>query len=1141
MQSNANINETNNIQERLLSFIENRNIDEIKKLLATLTFDEKVQIAPILRKWFEETKTKKVIFAPEHFENNVFAVELCFVSFCTLISIEEPNSDDTEVFLMLKYYYLNNSWLTNHPACLKKIVDFYLENEKNISIKYCFAICELILESYDKEYFDKSLSVEQRKDCILMLAELYHKIGVKITNAGEINASLFKASNTCIDTILSQELLLIDATLKKRLTIIKSINTTYLDKITSFNNFMIEQTIHQFLARLRQEFTTLQASLPNLFKRNQFSVVNVMQNYIKIAEDGNRIWIDDIELGRRYPKEKFLIACENIILLFKLSKATNHKGDINGIKNILSYFIRFLLATDFTTIDSNIVTNAIIDLIPCLIESEELYLNLSTAEERETFGLNSLVLIDEFKLKYIKPKERSRLDKPMFESYKQCWKIKAAFPDILPYPIVSMVSLANYHDIYNEKDMAAKIYLQIIDLILTGKHADDAGYLPPIFSSLMRLNTPFLQNYDENSVPILDKLLTAATASIEHNKSLPISKELKIKGFDAVFTTLTHQIEHLIAKKLYTHAIKYSLKFIDMIYTIHDKKYATSLFKIIQSTFQSSAKLIKPLLEENILTPNPSKLDDATSVIFEILTYCLRSDKTLILLPDIIDTICNQIPLLQQLNHEEIFLNNLIELLKPSANAIEAVDHALLPNLKLTYLAVLIKQQDMLMSRVDNILDLIEDCQTYYFSKKKMVTNSEAMEDCNYEEILLKANERMAICFIKDKQFQCALNAYNNIIELAVTLPKEQSEAILAKSVLEANEIIFTLIEQHIKTNELSSAINLCDEILENCELHPNEQQKSTALKIQITLGIQLSELWMHGLKFTDAIAWCDQAKHKVGENMSPEILANLATLREQAVHGLVTQSHGILNEVKQLLANKQLTEAIKLCKKAISKLSFAANAKDCNRLKADLEAVLKRAEDTLAIDEKYAFSTAVSLSKNKQATLFAADANNNSKEKAKNSKPAKPQKAPNQPEQRDTMPNNPINNNNNINNSSSTDPLAKTTYEGGKIGQIVTAPYLSKENTNIRTLLMKNIKGFKELKRDNLVLYKELKRVVLEGGSCRKHGQSGIKYLPNVGGIWEAKVINTRSRLFGHTETINGVNYAVFDVFSKIALHRSK
>lgn len=497
---------------------------------------------------------------------------------------------------------------------------------------------------------------------------------------------------------------------------------------------------------------------------------------------------------------------------------------------------------------------------------------------------------------------------------------------------------------------------------------------------------------------------------------------------------------------------------------------------------------------------------------------------------------------------------------------------------KLYYLEALTEKLDevslagMLTKKaVETILNIISDCQSYY-EADHLVTPRSA--PASYHSTLVKLFNILSKSHEKG-QLDIAIEFNENALEICEKITPNTDDMCNTRKELRlyANELLLVKvtglekiialgkvkltqskadekekIDKLVNTNA-AALILVYNEIIENLEVLVDLKcaDKNTLIStIQKQMEIKLE--FSHSLKIHEAIRLyesievdlkdprvsTEEGSNEESSNKQAliEFMDRICKLKESAITRFVDQLHADCELITKL-ANENLNQAMTLCNKLLSKIENFSHYESINTFvgpltnlqgqlqdKINLQVVSSEFEVTGKINEKKAARKKNVIKGDRKDETAKVKEKKQEIEEVKNKEKVKNSQAvSNQKEKED--PSTPKLNN------------IKHKY---KVGSKVEGNFIKKGTSTLFPVFVKTDE-IKALKQKNSLLYKALKKSVVEGGTCRLFGESGLKHIK--GDLWEAKVNLSKSRIFGRTEVSeDGNSYIIFDCFSKNGLH---
>lgn len=309
-----------------------------------------------------------------------------------------------------------------------------------------------------------------------------------------------------------------------------------------------------------------------------------------------------------------------------------------------------------------------------------------------------------------------------------------------------------------------------------------------------------------------------------------------------------------------------------------------------------------------------------------------------------------------------------------------------------------------------------------------------------------------------------------------------------------------SLAEWHVKFQHFDIAVDLYNSLADIATIIPQSQESQEIQKDALKLSNQVmfSQATHHRKNLVRAIFIYD------------DIIENCDLLHDDVdkVKAFEEQAKLTRELVEKYFANEKYSRIVNVCDQYLNKI--ASNISQPNTNISESVRLLNEFKDKAALKLKEAQGISASI----RNSLFSNLNYTSVKTKKKSSKPLNQIEA--EPSTLIVPP---------MTTKHISDETENLFHPNAKVGHCL-------ESTHMYPVLLNDIPDFVKLKSTNLLLYKRLKKAVLDDTECRKKGENGLKHLWGI--FWEAKV-NARSRLLGHLEG----NKIIFDTFSKKGFHR--
>lgn len=1101
-------------------------------------------------KFFDVAMTKFEKASVIEESNSLFEVEMYFSSFCQfcMVTKKEDIAKIKQSMQLSLVMYLNRAtrMQVGPDSGLKRICEFLHGNVKNMDILESVTTIGDTIQFYlEKRTIEPSLAANNEVNIYTTLSEFCTKLCAYYIKAGDIaNATVYlEMSNESINKIEKQNTdnnndakQHIDKVLAQRINILKKLNVSHINDLNLYGNFI--QTINSadfknkvnsvkdykaFVDIMQKTLLPVLQRIPNV-KHFPVKQIGGMIQACFSHRNGN-IYIDNVQINASFPRKQLneLIKMSNVFS--KILHITKDPKDFRILNANLSKIITRLIEEDIKTIDPDALEAGIFELISILMNCEFDYIKSLNDRDRNAIEESmTLTVLDEYMhMLFNKHKVTSRnVTSPfgrmiglMAPFYKQCYDEVSTLCPQLKFDTMTYLALSLVHFFSDNLQDCIKYTNMAISQTVNSTDEDDTSCTIACMGMLSTLSAMKLfPKYDEACIKSLNELMESLKIGMPKFAKLQLLRSAKQELIAEVNIFWVKQAEQLAAEKMYHEALKYLLSA-----TLHVLPFLDNSKTYVESNLLTVCTLVEPLIQQ--LSAKVGEVDLVIATILDIVDQLLTAKMTS-QWNTVINTIISNLRIFKHLNSDAYFLNLLISKIENHHAVIDKDKNYMLAKLRISYLQAL-NQTSLDDKTVETAANILDDCQQFVSQNAKHLNE--------FKEAIVVANTQLAAWYANARKNKEALDFYSNVIELHLQSTAPDESPSFMHALIESNKLMLQMVEDFATQHQLIEAINLCDEIIENLSFLADETAMVAVQHKQIILFIQYIKQLILTNKFSSALQVHEQLLAKINtsnEAVFSSLMGEIIEVKQQCEAGIKEQAQSILEEINALMACKNFSKAIQLCDKWADKLKILCNDEMTSVLLNQFASLRSKA----IAEEKmlnYTYSTTESISHHKHSTLFASEP------KIKTKGIASPANASPSKQQNNNNASSPLDNQTSVRSSA---PV-NSHPDLQKIGKRVAAPFIKFGTANLFPVLMKNIADFNKLKKTNTTLYKELKNAVLDGGICKKHGESGIKYLGN--GLWEAKV-NSRSRLLGKTvDGQDGFNYIVFDTFSANGLHRSK
>lgn len=882
----------------------------------------------------------------------------------------------------------------------------------------------------------------------------------------------------------------------KELEITKSFKT----KMNSdeVKNWIQTKNYRQFFAFLRREFVPIQKMIND---NSDFpDISELCKGYISSKDNYDTLYIDEVKFDSRFPADKFRNYIETVDMVFDFAMLTKDKNNLGGACSLLVHVIMQINRdTVITSIEYNEFKSGILKLMKKYIECEFLLMDaLKESGEENLWCFSTLILLERTRKNLIYPKKKfdqfptehmpflvalSHLYSRAYLLIKEKQPQTEFDTDFLTVFSTLLISQGEY-------ELSVKIAFELFEQSFKEEFSDKLlTNLTAAVTLLANRGVLFVQRYDIESLKKLDHYMALTIKIPAFFKKIAIAATIRENIFFHIINLWQKQIKHLEDHGYYGYVHKYTLALVN------------SLLPILEENTQQIAesnRTLNRIIPAILLQMQTENKLDEVAVRDLLKTFELWLDgNQLNDVSNMLETIYAHQSKLASFKGEVIILQGLVERFENHSCRSKEKYIPLLLKLKLNYLNACVSNQqnvDITDKNVDSIAAVFKTCYRLTHGHRSSSVQLRKKIKMDIDQILSRSAFQLAEYYSAKNQPEDALDHYNIVIEINLPVQNSSDLKSLAKqSLIKTNQILSTMINDNLSPHSTIGAIILCDQIIANSILLEDDVQKMQILSQQFKFVITQLDEFMSENKFSNVIALAQQTIEKLLKMHLAKEDEFILPLQDKIILAKTAIKNECQEWVKksdQLIKQNSIADMIKDCDKKLKKLILVGDDQEAKSLTSEISKRKSTIERELYLDKTYGQSQS-QISKIKTKTTVAS--------------PSTSPIEKSNVELKSTLP-------------TTATATKLPCYPNGKVGQRIESQFLQQGTSKIFPVLMKEIRGFKELKITNFLLYKQIKAGALAGRLCRKFGQCGIKNLKQ-NGFFEVKVPRKKPRLIGHLE----------------------